>query len=64
MGEHVGTLFNLGNLLKQQGRLDEAEQAYRRTLAADPTNTIVLRRLSELFRKQGRHKEAEELQKF
>ena len=52
---------NLGIVLVRQGRLDEAEAAFRRALAAAPHDRIVVNNLAGLYMKQQRFDEADRL---
>lgn len=45
---YVPALLNLGNLLEDFGRLEEARAAYRRALSADPRNSLALARVAGL----------------
>ena len=51
-------LSNLGNLLQTQGRADEAEELYRRALAARPGHTVVRINYGNLLLGQERYAEA------
>jgi tetratricopeptide (TPR) repeat protein len=51
--------FNLGELLKQLGRVTEAEAAYRQALAIKPEDGAVLTNLGALLRETDRYEEAE-----
>lgn len=50
---------NLGNVLLQLDRFDEAAQAYRRSAALDPANAGIHNNLGTLHRKRGELKQAE-----
>ena len=50
---------NLGKSLKAQGKLPEAEEAYRKALEINPKNTRVFNNLGNLLRDQGKIEEAE-----
>lgn len=50
---------NMGNVLLQLGRFDEAAQAYRRSAELDPTDAGVHNNLGTLHRKQGDLERAE-----
>jgi predicted TPR repeat methyltransferase len=50
---------NLGNVLLEEGRFDEAALAYARCSALDPANIEVLNNLGVLLQKLGRPQEAE-----
>ncbi|HVQ39636.1 MAG TPA: tetratricopeptide repeat protein [Pyrinomonadaceae bacterium] len=52
---HVSAMFNFGILLKQQGRLDEAEDLYRQ--AAEAGHHSAMLNLSFLLAERGRSKE-------
>jgi len=52
----------LGALLLEQGRLDEAEQVYRRDLELHPGNGWALHGLAECLQRAGRKAEAAEMQ--
>ena len=52
--------YNLGVLLDDQGRPDEAEQAYRQALDADPKKAEAWSNLGVLLNQQGRPDEAEQ----
>ncbi len=52
--------FFLGRIYADQGRLQEAERAYRELLKADPHLTSVYGYLGEIYARQGRFKEAEQ----
>jgi tetratricopeptide (TPR) repeat protein len=51
--------FNLGEVLKQLGRIAEAEAAYRQALAIKPDDVAALTNLGALLREGGRFEEAE-----
>lgn len=53
--------FNLGNLERQMGRSAEAEAAYRKAAAMDPTFIPATVNLADLLAAQGRMDEAERL---
>ncbi len=53
--------LNLGLVYAGQGRLDDAERAYRRALALDPWFSPAFVNLADLFRATGRDAEAEAL---
>ncbi|KAK5188298.1 hypothetical protein LTR99_011135 [Exophiala xenobiotica] len=65
----LDTVNNLGNLYKNQGKLDESEQMYQRALAGfdkalgvDHTSTLnTVNNLGNLYRDQGKLDEAEQL---
>jgi len=50
---------NLGNVLRDQGRLEEAEAQYRRALKLDPNNPIAHNNLGNALRDQDRLEEEE-----
>jgi tetratricopeptide (TPR) repeat protein len=50
---------NLGNMLKDQGRYDEAEKEYRDAIQADPDDAAAHSNLGLLLNDQGRYDEAE-----
>jgi Flp pilus assembly protein TadD len=49
---------NLGVVLAQDGKFEEAEVAFRRALAAAPGDRIVLNNLASLYIRTGRHADA------
>ena len=51
--------YNLGNLLGILDRLDEAEEAYRRSLAINPDRALTHRKLADVYRRGMRLEEAE-----
>ena len=51
---------SLGALLLEQGRIEEAEQVYRKDLEVHPENGWALKGLAECLHRTGRHREAEE----
>lgn len=51
-------LNDLGNLLVLAGSVDEAEEAYRRSLEIDPDNTTTRYNLALALMEQGRNKQA------
>ena len=53
--------FNIGALHYTAGRIEEARQAFERSLAADPRSARAARALAELMRREGRRKEAIDL---
>lgn len=55
----AGRYNNLGNVLVERGRLDEAIDAYRESVALDPADADVYNNLGSLQRAQGRQDEAE-----
>ena len=58
----AGLLFHLGNIWSLEGRYQEAEQLYRRSLASDPANSGPLANLAWLLaRRDGKGSEALEL---
>ena len=57
---HPWMLNNLGNVLVEQQRLDEALDAYRHCLALDPQAADAMGNLGLLYRKLGQHEEAEQ----
>ncbi|MEE6478129.1 hypothetical protein FKM82_011750 [Ascaphus truei] len=56
--QHSRALFNLGNLLKTQGRDDEAERLLRESLVHGPFLADAYSSLGSLLADQKRHKEA------
>jgi uncharacterized protein len=54
-------MFNLGVLLRKQGRVGEAEQWYR--MAADAGDARAISNLGVLLKEQGRMDEAEQLRR-
>lgn len=56
----VAMLFNLGNAELAEGRVDEAESAYRRALAIQPASSPAQLNLAELLRERGRAQDREE----
>lgn len=50
----VSPLYNLGNLLRRQGRLIEAEQTYGQALAAQPTHHPSLYSLATVLHERGK----------
>ncbi len=60
--QSAGLLFHLGNIRSLEGRYQEAEQLYRRSLASDPANSGPLANLAWLLaRRDGKGSEALEL---
>jgi tetratricopeptide (TPR) repeat protein len=55
------TFYNLGLLLQQIGRLEEAEVALRRAVEADPEDLDLLYALADHLARRGRLREALEL---
>jgi Flp pilus assembly protein TadD len=53
--------YNLGVLLVEQGRKEEAEQAYRKAVDADPKYAAAWSNLGLLLVEQGRKEEAEQV---
>ncbi len=53
--------FNIGALHYAAGRIEEARQAFERSMAADPRSPRAARALAELMRREGRVKEAIDL---
>lgn len=49
---------DLADALRRQGRLREAEEAFRRAIAIDPANQVALSRLCDLLLASGRRDEA------
>ena len=52
--------YNLGVLLHEQNRMEEAEEAFRKAIAASPTNADAYNKLGLLLRAQNRINEANE----
>ncbi len=57
--DHATGRLNLGWFHQQQGRLDEAEQAYQASLRAEPTFGPAAVNLADLYRMQGRETDGE-----
>jgi tetratricopeptide (TPR) repeat protein len=57
-GELTGRL-NTAAMLERLGREDEAIKHYEAARRAQPTSTVALRRLADLYRRTGRHNEAQ-----
>ncbi|WP_420162232.1 tetratricopeptide repeat protein [Nocardiopsis sp. CNT-189] len=53
-------MFKLGFLLKQQGEKEEAEQWYRKAIAADGTHALAMNNLGHLLEQRGEAGEAEQ----
>jgi len=49
----VTMLFNLGNAVQRDGRVDEAEALYRRALVVQPSHSFTQLNLAELLRERG-----------
>ena len=56
--DYPDAYFNLGSVLFQQGRLDEAVAEWRKALAIRPQDAEAHRNVASAFRKQGKVKEA------
>ena len=56
--DSVTSLFNLGSIASQEGRLVDAELYLRRAALRDPTNTTIWITLGDLFGEAGRNEEA------
>ena len=54
----VGTRLDLGALLAQENRWDEAEEQFRAVLALDPRSALAHTDLGYIFYKKGRLQEA------
>lgn len=52
-GERPESHLNLGNLLRQQNQLQQAEQAYRQAISRQPTFSPAWSNLADLYRQQG-----------
>jgi tetratricopeptide (TPR) repeat protein len=59
--DRVESLLNLGNLEAETGALDAAEATYRLALERQPRFAPTYVNLADLYRRQGREREAEEL---
>lgn len=55
--------FRMGNLYFDAGRLEEAEQAYRRAIAHDPLHINAHHNLGVVYRRQGRIAESLKMRK-
>ena len=60
-GEMTGRL-NTASMLERMGREDEAIKHYEAARRIQPTSQIVLRRLADLYRRAGRHNDAQSTQ--
>jgi tetratricopeptide (TPR) repeat protein len=54
------TLVEMGKLLMTMNENDKAQEAFEKTVKADPSNTVALYRLSMLYRRQGKTAEADQ----
>ena len=52
-GSHAGALTNLGIAYKHLDRLENAEDALRRAVTADPSNVVAYNELGLLYRREG-----------
>ena len=59
--EDTELLTGAGNVYFRQGRLDEAEASYQRTLARDSTHTVARYNVALIYARTGRYEEALEL---
>lgn len=56
--DDVAMLTGVGNIYFRQGRLDEAEASYHRTLAQDSTHAVARYNMALVYSRTGRHDEA------
>ena len=57
--DYAAAHYNLGNLLKDQGRCDDAEKEWRVAIRADPDYAAAHSNLGALLKDQGRYDDAE-----